>query len=114
MVEIERNRGLSLLNLYCSPDGDAWRVYLRPCGAPASLRACADEYGEAYPVQLDFEELDRHMRVNGAAYQKQTSAAGGVELTARGPAAEVLGSWLLNMLGTSIRPRSPRRAERAR
>lgn len=84
-----------LLDLFCAEGRDgAWRVYVRPTWLPRSLHRCFDRHGEAYPVFLDFEELDRRMQKAGLAYEKRESRARGVELMARGRAATILANWL--------------------
>jgi hypothetical protein len=92
------------LNFYCSPDGTgAFRVYTRP-GLPRYLSAFVDLNGEIHPVELDFEQLERHMAQQGAAYDKSVDKLGGIELTARGASAQALGEWLATMLASGVRP----------
>jgi hypothetical protein len=83
-----------LINLFCCEERDGWRVYLRPTWLPRYLAQHFDEFDEAYPVYLDFEELDRRMRKGGLEYDKRVSTRGDVELTATGPAATELATWL--------------------
>jgi hypothetical protein len=94
----------SELNLFCTKEGDAFRVYLRPAWVPRYLRQCLDENGEAYPVQLDFDDLDEHMTRHGAGYEKRPTRLGGVELTARGDAATHLAVWLSTAFASGVRP----------
>jgi hypothetical protein len=82
------------LDIYCATEGDAWRIYLWPTHLPELLARCFDEHGEAYPVYLDLEELDRQMRLSGVTYNKFESNDGSVEIEAIGPAATVLSGWL--------------------
>ena len=72
------------LNLFCQIEDDAWRVHTRPTWLPRYLHQCFDRYGEAYPVYLDFEDLDRRMQAAGAQYEKRTARTGSVELIASG------------------------------
>ena len=92
-----------LINLFCTEDGEAWRIYLRPTWLPRYLAQHFDEFDEAYPVQLDFEELDRRMRKSGAEYEKRVSNHGDVELTASGPAAAELAAWLSAAFASGMR-----------
>jgi hypothetical protein len=94
-----------VLNLFCSREGEASRVYVRPGWLPRHLHQCLDDHGEAYPVELDFDDLERHMHSNGATYEKKTSSAGGVELTARARSANILAVWLATALASGVRPR---------
>jgi hypothetical protein len=82
------------LSLFCGKVGDAWRVDVGSGWVPGCLRIWFDENGEAYPVYLDLEELDRQMHDSGVEYEKTESPIGGYELTAKGPAATVLAVWL--------------------
>ena len=82
------------LDVFCSPSGDAWRVYVRPSWLPGYLARCFDRHGEAFPVYLDLEDLDYQMNSSGVDYQRSVSAAGGVQLLAKGHAATVLAVWL--------------------
>jgi hypothetical protein len=82
------------LDVFCSPSGDAWRVYVRPTWLPGYLARCFDRHGEAFPVYLDLEDLDYQMSSSGVEYQRSVSAAGGVQLLAKGHAATVLAVWL--------------------
>jgi len=91
-----------LLNLFCTREREAWRVYVRPTWLPRYLHRCFDRYGEAYPVPLDFEDLERHMQKRGVTYEKQESPRGDVELTARGRAANELGVWLSRAFASGI------------
>ncbi len=90
-----------LLNLFCSPLNEAWRVYLGPAWLPPYLSPFFDADGEAYPVLLDFEELDRQMQKQGAAFEKRVAKTGGIELTARGASAKVLATWLSTAFASS-------------
>lgn len=92
-----------LLNLFCTREREAWRVYVRPTWLPRYLHRCFDRYGEAYPVLLDFEDLDRYMQKRGVTYEKQESVRGDVELTARGRAANELAVWLSRAFASGIR-----------
>ena len=92
------------LSLYCSPMGEAWRVHVRPGWLPSYLRPYFDLHGEAYPVFVDFEDLARHMESNAAQFEKRVNRAGGVELLARGEAAEALAVWLSTAFSTGVRP----------
>lgn len=91
------------LNLFCSPDGEVWRVHARPTGLPRYLRSFFDLNCEAYPVSLDFDDLVRHMRAEGAPYEKRNARTGGVELTAHGAAANELALWLSTALASGVR-----------
>jgi len=83
------------LSLFCTKEsGDAWRVRVLPTWFPKYLRHCFDEHGEAYPVYLDLEELDRKMTSNAVTYVKRESSLGGYELAANGLGAQVLAVWL--------------------
>ena len=82
------------LSLFCGKVHDAWRVFVWPGWLPGFLRNCFDADGEAYPVYLDIEELDRQMETSGVEYTKIESPIGGYELTAKGDAATVLAVWL--------------------
>lgn len=92
------------LNLFCTREGDAFRVYLRPAWVPRYLQQCLDENGEAHPVQLDFDDLAQHMSSHGAAYEQRRARTGGVELTARGDAATHLAVWLSTAFASGVRP----------
>lgn len=94
-----------LLNLFCSPDGDAWRVHVSPLWFPDYLRPFFDRNFEAYPVYLDLEDLDRHMRAHDASFEKRAARSGGVELTARDAAAVELAVWLSTALASGTRAR---------
>ena len=100
------NRGESaaLFNVFCMKEGDAWRVHLGPESIRPELERLFDYNGEAYPVLIDWDELERQMRSSGAEYQVHTSHAGSVELTAQGaPATAALARWVASALASGIR-----------
>jgi hypothetical protein len=82
------------LDIFCTRIDEAYRVYVRPTWLPDYLLDCFDEQGEAFPVYLDFEELDRHMRKSGVEYVKRPGAFDCVQLYAQGAAATVMSVWL--------------------
>lgn len=82
------------LDVFCSPVGDAWRVYVRPTWLPGYLARCFDRHGEAYPVYLDLEDLDYQMSSSDVEYERTPSTTGAVQLVAKGHAATVLAVWL--------------------
>ena len=92
-----------VLNFFCTPKGEAWRMYVRPTRLPRYLSRCFDRYWEAYPVLLDFEDLDRYMQKRGVEYAKRVSRLGDVEVTARGRAASELAIWLSRALASGVR-----------
>lgn len=93
----------AVLNVFCSPEGDAWRIYVHPRWVPSHLRSCLDGHCEAYPVEFDLEDLDRYMGKSGAEYEKSMTKIGCVELTARGKAAVALATWLSNAFASGVR-----------
>ena len=93
----------AVLNLFCSKERGAWRVHVGPTWLPRYLRDCFDRHGEAYPLALDFEDLERHMSLRSASYEMRVSRLGGVELTAHGRAAAELAAWLSTMFSTGVR-----------
>lgn len=97
----------TVLNLFFSEEGDAWRAHVRPTWLPRYLHAFFDAHGEAYPVLLDLDDLKQHMRAHGAEYEQRVARTGGVELTARGAAAGELAVWLSTALASGVRPRQP-------
>jgi hypothetical protein len=92
-----------LLNLFCARQGDAWRLYLRPTALPPWFRGSFDKQGEAYPVHLDLDDLDRYMAKRSLAFDKRVSKLGDVELTARGRAAAELMTWLSTAFASGMR-----------
>lgn len=92
-----------VLKLFCTEQEEALRVYVDAAWMPPFLRACFDKDGEAFPVLLDFEDLDRFMRKRGSEYQKNVAKLGDVELTARGRAAMDLAQWLAAAFASSFR-----------
>ena len=93
------------LSLFCARSGDAWRLHAAPQGLPHYLRGFFDAHHEAYPVDLDLEDLDRFMAGHHAEYEKRESRLGGVEITARGTAAGSLAEWLSAMFSSGLRVR---------
>lgn len=91
------------LNLFCAQEDEAWRIYLGPQWIPKYLLASLDRHREAFPVLLDFEDLDRRMRKYGMEYQKRVSKLGDVELTTHGRAAHGLAEWLSTALASGMR-----------
>lgn len=91
-----------VLNLLCTPEDEAWRLYARPTAMPVYLRRCFDEHYEAFPVYLDFEDLDRYMNKRGLPFEKRANTFGDVELTARGRSAMELAVWLSRMFASGI------------
>jgi len=97
---------LGVLNVFCSPEGESFRVYVRPTAIPRYLHQCLDEHDEVYPAELDFEDLARFMAARDATYTERRSKAGGVEITAEGPAAGALAEWLSTAFASGARPRT--------
>lgn len=91
------------LSLFCGRVGDAWRVHVWPGWLPGYLRNCFDPDGEACPVYLDLDELDRQMEESDVEYTKIESPIGGFELTAKGDAATVLAVWLSEQFASGRR-----------
>jgi hypothetical protein len=91
------------LSLFCGRVGDGWRVHVWPGWLPGYLRNCFDADGEACPVYLDLDELDRQMEESGVEYRKIESPIGGFELTAEGDAATVLAVWLSEQFASGKR-----------
>jgi hypothetical protein len=94
LASVPRSDQALELDLFCSPVGEAWRVYVRPTWLPGYLARCFDRHGEAYPVYIDLEDLEYQMSSSGVVYEKFPSASGGVQLLAKGHAATVLAVWL--------------------
>lgn len=90
------------LSVYCSRGVDGFRVHVHPAWMPRHLRQCLDVHGEGM-AQLDFEELDRHMQRGAYSYEKHATTTGSVELSASGPAAVALATWLSNMFSSGVR-----------
>ncbi len=93
----------ALLNLFCVPVGEVWRVHVRPTWLPRYLHSVFDEHGEAYPVLLDFEDLERQMASKKQVFEKHVTRAGAVELTASGSAATALAVWLSTAFASGVR-----------
>jgi len=104
VAESDRQEPAEELSLFCARVGDVWRVHVRPPWLPRYLQPYFDVHGEAYPVLLDFDDLARHMKSNDAAFEKRVTRVGGVELLARGQAAESLATWLATAFSTGVRP----------
>jgi hypothetical protein len=96
----------STLNIFCAQEDEAWRVHVSPLWIPPYLAGSFDRHGEAFPVLLDFEDLDRQMKRHGAEYEKRVSKLGDVELTAHGRAAHALAEWLSTAFASGMRPSS--------
>jgi hypothetical protein len=86
------------LNIFCLRGDGAWRLHAVREELPARLREVFDEHGEAFPVALDLDDLDRYLAGHDALVEKRFSVHGSVELTARGTAADVLVEWLVRAL----------------
>ena len=97
---------VGVLNVFCSPEGETFRVYVRPTSLPRYLYQCLDEHYEVYPAELDFEDLARFMSAKDAHYVERRSQTGGVELTAEGASANALAEWLSTAFASGARPRS--------
>jgi hypothetical protein len=99
-----RRESPPLLNVFCMKEGDAWRVHIAPDWMPRELERLFDYNGEAYPVLLDWEDLERNMEAASAQYEVHISHAGSVELTAQGAqAAETLARWFATALSSGVR-----------
>lgn len=91
------------LNVLCGKVGEDWRIYVQAGPLTQPLRRGLDRKGEAYPVLLDFEDLDRQMAKVNATYEKHVSTLGDVELTAHGSGAKALSEWLSTALASGVR-----------
>lgn len=92
-----------VLNLFCVPVAEVWRVHVRPTWLPRYLHSVFDENGEAFPVLLDFEDLERQMAAKRQTFEKRVSRAGAIELTAYGDAATALAVWLSTAFASGVR-----------
>lgn len=94
---IHRNAGRarqpSCLRVCCAREGDAWRVRVAEGWLPAYLKHRFDSDGQAFPVYLDFDELDRQLGRRFLCVDQHVGP-GTVELAGRGDAADVLAHWL--------------------
>jgi hypothetical protein len=97
---------VGVLNVFCSPEGETYRVYVRPNAVPRYLYQSLDENYEVFPAELDFEDLARFMAARDAKYTEQRSSTGGVEITAEGASASALAEWLSTAFASGARPRS--------
>ena len=102
-----------VLKLLFTREEDAWRVYVDAPRMPRFLRACFDADGEAFPVVVDFEDLERHMKRRGADFKKSLSKYGDVQLEAQGQAATELSLWLVSALGSGFREPARNEQDRA-
>ena len=91
-----------LLQVYCSPCPEAYRVHVHPAWVPRHVQLCLDQDWEGM-VSLDFEQLERSMSRAGLSYHLHKTKTGGVELEARGEAAVVMGRWLASMFASGVR-----------
>ena len=99
----EDHNTANVLNLFCARVGEVWRVHVRPTWLPRYLHTVFDEHGEAFPVLLDFDDLDRYMASKRALFEKRVSRTGSVELTAHGEAATALAVWLSTACASGVR-----------
>lgn len=90
------------VSVFCTRIEGGWRVLVAPGPLPSYLAACFDRDGEAYPSDLDFEELDRQLARRSLTLEKRLSKHGSVELTAQGEAAVALSRWLANAFASAI------------
>ena len=67
------------LNVFCTRDQDAWRLYVAPGSCPRVLRPLLDQHWEAYPLLLDFDDLAGFV---GAAPDSGPDETGNAELEA--------------------------------
>jgi hypothetical protein len=98
------NAPVDFLNLFCSREGEAWRVHVNAPVLPRYLQRYFDLHGEAYPALLDFDDLDQFMVGRHAAYAKRVARTGSVELTAEGESAIALCEWLSTAFASCVRP----------
>jgi hypothetical protein len=96
-------RPAELLDLFCSKLDDQWVVSIAPQWTPSLLAPFFDQHGETIAAWLDFEDLDRYMRAQGASYDKRVSKRGSVQLIARGPSCDSLAQWLLTAICSGVR-----------
>ena len=95
-----------VLSLFCTQQEEAWHLYAKPTWMSAYLRRCFDVHYEAFPVYLDFEDLDRYMAKRALSFDKHVTKRGDVELTAAGAAAVELAVWLSAAFATGFRQES--------
>jgi hypothetical protein len=95
--------GAPPLNLFVLKEAAGWRVLLRPVGAPEYLVHSFDVHREAFPMLLDWEDLERRMAKAGAEYETRPTRLGGVELTANGKAVTPLADWVLTAIASGTR-----------
>jgi hypothetical protein len=91
-----------VLDLFIGRDGDAWRLYVAATSwKPMLLLARMDERGSVFPVaKPDVADLDRFMWNVDSPFEKRLTAAGGVEILAKGRSAIALLVWLEGIVGT--------------
>jgi hypothetical protein len=62
-----------------------------------------DVHREAFPMLLDWEDLERRMVKAGAEYETRATRLGGVELIATGRAVTPLADWVLTAIASGTR-----------
>lgn len=101
-----------LVDVFCTPQNEAWRIYLNPRDLPPGLRQYFDADCEAYPVFLDFERLEHYMLKRNAPYERRPSQMGDMHITARGESAIELAKWLASELASGFRTGEAQAGER--
>jgi hypothetical protein len=92
------------VNAFCEREHDYWRVHVHPAGLPDYLASALDDHGEAFPLLLDFDDLDRQLGPVASQCQRHPTRLGSVELDASGDAAEAVAAWLLTSMASGFRP----------
>jgi hypothetical protein len=95
--------GAPPLNLFFVKEAAGWRVLLRPAGAPEYLLHSFDVHREAFPMVLDWEDLERRMSSVGREYETRPTRLGGLEVTATGKAVTPLADWVLTAIASGTR-----------
>lgn len=95
-----------LLNLFFIQEATGWRVILRPVGAPEYLLHSFDVHREAFPMLLDWEDLERRLSKTGAEYETRPTRLGGMELIAAGDAVTPVADWVLTAIASGSRSRA--------
>jgi hypothetical protein len=95
--------GLPRLSVFCERDGSAFRLHVDPRWVPSYLTSCLDVHGEAFPVWLDFDDLQRRTEEAGATLESRKTQFGSVALLAEDGAADLLAQWLVTAMASGVR-----------
>ena len=100
------------LDVFCvQTESGAWQTHVHPGWVPQCLKQYFDDNLETRPLHVNFDNVDRHLREQGAIVEKTASKFAAFQMVAYGHSAETLARCLASAFANA--PTDDRSSESA-